>query len=239
MRRLRVRILYKYFLAAKERLTNLMYNWLYIGYYRWLFGRHGALTRQVAPKVHTWAQHHKSDDIPRLAEEWDSQYRKGNWEYMKHLEEVGRYSLITGYIHYLKPGGSVLDVGCGEGVLPQRLNLDNISKYVGIDISQVAINAASQKANEKVIFVNEDVSVYTPMDCFDVIVFNEILYYLEDPLAIVKRYEARLKQDSIFIASLYITERSMAIRRRLNAEYVVLKSYIQKLWMRTKAAYPG
>src|SRR5438876_6993820 len=142
VRRLRVWTLYKSFLAAKERLTNLMYNWLYVGYYRWLFGRHGALTRHVSTKVHTWAQHHKSDDIPRLAEEWDSQYEKGHWEYMKCLEEVGRYSLIAGYIHYLKPGGSILDVGCGEGILQQRLNLDGISKYVGIDISKVAIDAA-------------------------------------------------------------------------------------------------
>ena len=141
---------------------------------------------------------------------------------MQCLEEVGRYSLIAGYIHYLKPGGSILDVGCGEGILPQRLNVESIAKYVGIDISKVAIDAASQQANEKVVFLHEDVSAYHPTERFDVIVFNEILHYLEDPLAVVRRYETCLKPHSIFVASLYITERSMAIRRRLNAEYVVL-----------------
>jgi hypothetical protein len=48
MRRLSVWTLYTYFLAAKARLTNRMYHWLYSGYYRWLFDRHGALSRQVA-----------------------------------------------------------------------------------------------------------------------------------------------------------------------------------------------
>src|SRR5690348_2798439 len=48
--------------------------------------------------------------------QWEAEYQNGRWEYMKNLEELARYSIIVGYVDYLKKGGAILDVGCGEGI---------------------------------------------------------------------------------------------------------------------------
>ena len=39
----------------------------------------------------------------------------------------------------MAPHGDILDVGCGDGVLYQRLRCFGYGSYVGIDLSEVAI----------------------------------------------------------------------------------------------------
>jgi 2-polyprenyl-3-methyl-5-hydroxy-6-metoxy-1,4-benzoquinol methylase len=139
---------------------------------------------------------------------------------MRDLDELPRYSIIAGYLQYLKPGGSVLDVGCGEGLLQQRLGLSGYSKYVGIDISETAINEASSRQDEKTSFICADAVTYTPNELFDVIVFNEALYYFDEPLKMVGKYIQYLNENGIFITCLYLnSERAASIWKRLKAVY--------------------
>ncbi len=121
-------------------------------------------------------------DIPTSKEVWEKQYSKGQWDYLYQLEELAHYSIILGYIRNLKTGGSILDIGCGKGILQERLALYGYSKYVGIDISDNAIRQASCKANDKTTFIASDATRYSPTEAFDAIVFNEVLYYFDDPL---------------------------------------------------------
>jgi 2-polyprenyl-3-methyl-5-hydroxy-6-metoxy-1,4-benzoquinol methylase len=114
-----------------------------------------------------------------------------------------------------------LDVGCGEGILQELLS-SQYSRYVGIDIAAEAIRRATLKQDEKTIFVTADASKYTPDEQFDIIIFNECLYYFEDPLSIMRRYERFLKEDGIFIVSMYILEKNLGIWRMLEAEYAVM-----------------
>src|SRR6266566_1558759 len=48
---------------------------------------------------------------------WNAQYESGRWTYLGRLSELSRYSVLVGYMVHFKPGGAVLDVGCGEGIL--------------------------------------------------------------------------------------------------------------------------
>jgi hypothetical protein len=47
-------------------------------------------------------------------DEWESQYRSGYWGYMRQLHELARYSVIVGYLQYLKYGGGSF-FGCQVG----------------------------------------------------------------------------------------------------------------------------
>lgn len=155
-------------------------------------------------------------------QEWESQYQSGRWEYLRQLNELAHYSIIAGYFYYLKSGGSLLDIGCGEGLLQERLGSGSYSHYIGIDLSAGAIARAAHKNDTKTQFICTDVNGYIPGQCFDAIVFNEVLYYFDEPLNVLKQYESYLNKDGVFIISMFMNEKAPAIWNQLESFYQVL-----------------
>lgn len=139
---------------------------------------------------------------------WDSEYRTDQWRYMHGLEELSRYSVVIGYARFFHPKGSVLDLGSGEGILQQRLGTSSYSRYVGVDVSQAAIDIARSREDACTTFVCSDVATFVPDALFDVIVFNEVLYYFSDPLPLLRHYERFLRPDGIFIVSMFAGEQT-------------------------------
>jgi 2-polyprenyl-3-methyl-5-hydroxy-6-metoxy-1,4-benzoquinol methylase len=142
------------------------------------------------------------DSLLQSAQTWEAQYAAGRWDFLAELSELARFSVLAGYICHLKPGGSVLDTGCGQGVLLRRLPSSCYSKYVGIDLSESAIAVAQQHANERSTFLAADCEEYLPTQQFDVIVFNEVLCCLRDPLRTVNEYARALKPGGVLLVSL-------------------------------------
>jgi len=162
----------------------------------------------------------KSDVLSQSAQAWEAQYAAGRWDYLGRLSELSRYSVLVGYICHLRPGGVVLDAGCGQGLLLSRLPEFAYSKYVGIDVSETAIAAARALEKGPRSLLVTDCDGYTPGEQFDVIVFNEVLYCLRDPLAVVERYTHSLRSDGVVLVSMCSAARgASAIFERLNAEY--------------------
>jgi 2-polyprenyl-3-methyl-5-hydroxy-6-metoxy-1,4-benzoquinol methylase len=110
-------------------------------------------------------------------EDFELQYSSGRYDYLRGLSELVHYSVLIGYCHYLKPAGSILDVGCGEGILQERLEPGKYSRYIGIDISHEAIRRTSHRQDARTLFITADVLTYIPSERFDIIVFNECLYH--------------------------------------------------------------
>lgn len=154
--------------------------------------------------------------------EWERQVKNGEWEYIKHLDELAHYSIIAGYFQHLKKGGAILDVGCGEGLLQMRLNPQTYAYYAGIDISEAAIERAASKADDKTFFFVACAGNYVPPQLFDAIIFNEVLYYLDSPLQILSRYSNYLNQDGVFIISMVKSLRSAFIWQRIKSQYITL-----------------
>lgn len=152
----------------------------------------------------------------------NAEYARGEWDYLRNLTELSRFSVVAGYCHYFHPEGKILEIGCGEGILQERLCSSNYKRFVGVDISDEAIRRASQQQDEKTVFVREDAALYIPDDQFDIIVFNESLEYFSDPLGTVKRYADFLDPRGILIVSMYVgidTVRTKRIWRQLEAVY--------------------
>ena len=143
----------------------------------------------------------------------NAEYAKGDWDYLRHLTELSRFSVVAGYCHYFHPGAKILEIGCGEGILQERLYSASYERFVGVDISDEAIRRASQKEDEKTIFVREDATVYIPNDTFDIIVFNESLEYFRDPLSTVQRYQHFLEPTGIFIISMFVGMETVRTKR--------------------------
>ena len=73
--------------------------------------------------------------------------------------------------------GSILDVGCGEGVFTERLTAI-AREVIGIDPSQIAIDRASHRV-PGATFLCTTVEAFIPRHKFDVVTAIEMLYYVE------------------------------------------------------------
>jgi 2-polyprenyl-3-methyl-5-hydroxy-6-metoxy-1,4-benzoquinol methylase len=92
----------------------------------------------------------------------------------------------------------------------RRLPADSYSRYVGIDLSASAISVASKQQNERSTFLAVDCESYSPEERFDVIVFNEVLCCLADPLQTVERYVRSLNPGGLVLVSLCSAARGSA-----------------------------
>ena len=165
----------------------------------------------------------RSDGLLQSAQTWEAQYAAGRWDFLAELSELARFSVLAGYICHLKPGGAVLDTGCGQGVLLRRLPGSCYSRYVGIDVSGSAISVAQAHGNERSTFLAADCEEYSPAEQFDVIVFNEVLCCLRDPLRTVERYARSLNPSGLLLVSLCTAARGRAtILWRLKRAYATL-----------------
>ncbi len=133
---------------------------------------------------------------------WDEQYRAGRWDHLRAIKEVARFGIVSGYIHHFLENGSVLDAGCGEGLLLSFLDRSRVSRYVGFDISPSALaKAPIDRARDEL--AEGTLESYRTDEQFDAVVFNEVLFFAENPVATVDRFRANLKPDGVMIVSMY------------------------------------
>jgi 2-polyprenyl-3-methyl-5-hydroxy-6-metoxy-1,4-benzoquinol methylase len=203
-------------------LARRAFKPVYVLYYKLLFGRRFPFSDRLARRVHAFELATGRGDAPVDKELWESQYRSGGWQFMRGLDELARYSVIAGQLHSLKPGGSVLDVGCGEGLLADQLRPFGYSRYLGIDVSEAAVQQAAARVDERTSFAAADAESYTPSARWDAVVFNESVYYFHDPLGTVRRYETFLEDGGLFVVSTFRSRRADVIVRRLLARYRLL-----------------
>lgn len=207
--------------AMQARALYRTYRLLGPLYYHTVYGRHvPSLLHGFVRRLSHWETRWRGD-VPLTGDIWDKQYQEGRWRFLADLPEAARYSLLAGYFHCLKPGGAVLDVACGEGLLLKHL-AGAYAYYLGVDVSATAIAQAAAYLNTRTEFVRADAENYTAGRQFDVVVFNECLYYFYDPVRTVERYAATaLKPGGVILLSNYLgSSRATRLIERLKACYV-------------------
>ena len=196
-----------------QRLLGLLY-------YEFLFDTGSSWSTMLAPRVQVWEQQRGKGDTPIPQTLWEEQYTSGHWNYLHSLDELGRFSVMIGYLRTLKPDGAVLDIGCGEGLLFERMQQAG-TQYLGIDISSAAISKARSRGTGA--FLCADAERFVPTEDYDAILFNESLYYFVDPIGAVVRYAAALRPGGIMIVSTFLrSRRGRAILRALKRKFTVL-----------------
>lgn len=138
-----------------------------------------------------------------VQEKFDHEFAAGKWSYLaSSSREVPRYGAVAAYIEWSCPEGEgVLDLGCGEGVLFRYLSDRHKKGYVGVDVSDVALNKARAADIQKLYC--SPMEKFIPPRPFGLIIFNEVLYYTTAPFDVMGYYRPYLTPDGCAILSLF------------------------------------
>ena len=172
-----------------------------------LFGRHYPGCAWLARKVAAWEERHQRRDAPTSKDAWEREYDHGDWRFLQGDEEAERYGWLVERIDRRLVPVSVLDVGYGEGVLLARSRPRELQAYTGVDLSEVAISSA-RESHPKADFVVAAAEDFAPPPTYDLVVFNEIVYYLRDPIGEVERYLQFVAEGGELLLSVFESTRT-------------------------------
>jgi trans-aconitate methyltransferase len=150
----------------------------------------------IIDKFHNW----------RRKQRWNRQYKSGRWKNLREDKERGRYKAIIDFIDkYGNNNPSILDLGCGEGILCERIKKESYSEFVGMDFSSESIKQADVKSLDKAVFKEADLHYFNPEQKYDVIVFNEAFYYVHESkkVKVLQIMMDALTENGIIINSIY------------------------------------
>jgi len=133
---------------------------------------------------------------------WEQQFRQGVWDVLKSVAEVPRYGAICAYLKYLDRPISLLDVGCGEGLILKFCDREWLHHYSGLDISQEALNKITTLLPGDNLICSS-VEEFSTEQRFDVILFNEVLYYTTDPYSQLVKFKKYLNPGGFFLVSTF------------------------------------
>lgn len=105
----------------------------------------------------------------------------------------------------LVPRGArrILDVGCGEGAMAQRVKqIPGVEEVVGIEMNEKAAAAASQRLDRVIIGDLEKLNLDFPDGYFDCIICADVLEHLSDPWRSLWQLRRILSDDGVLLACL-------------------------------------
>jgi trans-aconitate methyltransferase len=142
---------------------------------------------------------------PRTLAEFDRWYEIGRGErLLMSAGETPRYAEILRQIAARRAAQPlrILDAGCGNGRLAEWLPAAERARYLGVDFSRAAIEEARARAPEAKFMV-ADLDTWRPLVPCDVIVFNEVTYYLRAPARTMAIFARALAPHGCLIVSVF------------------------------------
>lgn len=182
----------------------------------------------IARRVVTFVQGFLASYAPSSVKKriWDKDFSGGKWDFIDDTAGDCIYPHLEKYAH----GGDILDLGCGPGNTANELANGAYGSYIGVDISEVALEKAAKRTREKGradknSFVNSDFLGYTPTRDFDVILFRESLYHVPygQVLPILQKYSKHLKGNGVFVVRLYAGDIANKTKFRVTRKLDLLK----------------
>ena len=152
------------------------------------------------------------------ADRWEDSFRAHHTDSFAGLDETARYGVLGSYLTWLGDGLSVLDVGCGAGVLRRHLPNDRIGRYLGVDPVPAAVDQASGLTDPRTEFRLAD-PMTADLGLFDVVICNEVLYFAADPFALVDRTESFLRPGGHLLVSMWRHPGDTVLWRHLDRRF--------------------
>jgi len=131
------------------------------------------------------------------------------------------------YLNAHAKGGRILDIGCGPGAIGEAIDPRSYHDYLGVDISDVAIEKARARSSRPGnLYLAGDMWTFNPAGTYDLIFFGDSLYNFSfsDGKEILERYSAYLKEDGVFVVRTWLSlNRARAIIELIESDYDVIE----------------
>ncbi|WP_414661904.1 class I SAM-dependent methyltransferase [Horticoccus sp. 23ND18S-11] len=140
--------------------------------------------------------------------------KPGHWEGLDNPGQSARYEAIRNHVkrHFAGSWPTLLDVGCGAAVLSHYTQ--GVCDYIGIEPNEEAALAARGSSLGATIY-NQSAEAFESERRFEVIVFNEMLYYSSNPIELLQRYAQLLSPSGILIVSIFLRPERRSFRQLL------------------------
>jgi 2-polyprenyl-3-methyl-5-hydroxy-6-metoxy-1,4-benzoquinol methylase len=149
---------------------------------------------------------------------WDREFSGGHWDFIDCTAGDCVYSHLESNLNH----GTILDLGCGPGNTATELSADSYRLYVGVDISQSALDKALRRSEEsgrasKNRFVRSDFLSYVPSERFDVILIREAMYHVPQSKvkSMLHHYSEYLTNNGVFVVRVSTIALNGKVKRRL------------------------
>jgi trans-aconitate methyltransferase len=158
-------------------------------------------------------------------ERWNYQYAKGQWDGLKADYERERQETVRDYFIRHKNGGSLLEIGAGDGILPELVfQKQHYSTYVGVDVADEVIAKCNERlGDDRHKFMFGDMNDWTIEGSFDVVLFNEAINYARNLDKTLTDARKNLAADGVFIVSMHEHKRSPEIWAAFDRHFDVLE----------------
>jgi len=160
---------------------------------------------------------------------WDKEYEGGRWDLSKKTPNDRVYHFIS----QNSKKGMILELGCGSGNTGTELESESYSGYVGLDISEVAVDAAQRRSVEsgrgsKNQYVQSDILKYVPDKTFQIVLFRDSIYYVPHRALheTLSRYARNMTPEGVFIASIFSRVGYRKWVETIERDYQVVDRYL-------------
>ena len=141
----------------------------------------------------------------------------GNGLHIKH--RYMRYHDF--FVHRIRPGERVLDVGCGIGVVAYNIATKAGAEVTGIDLNaRNIIQAQEQFRHEHICYRVGDVLTDLPDERFDVVILSNVLEHIEDRVEFLRNLCRTVSPNRILIrVPLFERDWRVPLKQELGVEY--------------------
>ena len=133
---------------------------------------------------------------------------------------------------YMKPGDTVLDVGCGSGILGIAALLTGASKAVGVDIDEVAVRTAKENAELNGVadrFTAIHGSFTNKVEGkFDIVLANIVADAI---IFLSKGVRGFMKDDAVYIMSGIIDTRAEEVKAEVSKYFDIIEEHLDGGWV--------
>lgn len=160
---------------------------------------------------------------------WNKEFQEGRWDFIDQTQSDVVYDFIRKYCR----NGRILDLGCGSGNTSCELDVEVYCAYVGVDVSDVALEKAIARSRQagrqsKNRYIRGDIVTYVPEEVFEVILFRESIYYVPHskivPLLI--RYAEWLAPEGVIIIRWHDQKVGSELLDILRSDFHVVESSV-------------